>query len=175
MANYGGKQTGLIEKNEGMISIDEILLIKNNIIDKANKERSEAILTSLPLSFYSPEAAVKLKSKVCGLKQSIGLLPDENISICGIGELQSELKLGKATPDSITKIWRENNILKTIREDMPIKIEGVCQSCTFKYICCGCCAAQNYVDSGSFFSSYYLCEQLYNNGLFPKKYLIKDI
>ena len=171
--NYnGGNRIKELKKNEEKIDIKKILDIKKDLIDVAIKEKKINIKTNLPFSFSNPIEIKNTSKNVCGIKHAMGLLPDGNISICGIAELRNELIIGKASPDNIEELWKTHTIFKLIRKNIPSKLEGICAICNIKELCCGVCVAHNYMETGSFFSTYLLCQELYEEKLFPQKYLI---
>ena len=67
----------------------------------------------------------------------------------------------------LEEVWRENAILKALREGLPERLEGVCSRCLMKQRCLGSCVAQNYYSKGSLWAPYWFCEQAEEAGLFP--------
>ena len=168
---YGsGKRINDLRNEEGDLSIYEIVELKNKICEIARRSKIK-VMTNLPFSFYQPNEINDIKYRVCGIKHAIGILPDGTISLCGVGQLKEELNMGNIYISSIKQIWNNNEIVKHIRESIPQKLEGVCGKCNLRNICCGYCIAQNYMEHENLNSSYNLCVQLYENNLFPDKYL----
>jgi SynChlorMet cassette radical SAM/SPASM protein ScmF len=169
----GGIRIKYLKNNEGMIDIEKVLDIKS-YIDTINKEKIIHIVTNLPFAFYKPFEIPSLKTKVCGIKQSIGILPNGYFSLCGVGKLKDELLFGHTEQGVIEKIWKENSIINFIRYGIPDRFEGICRFCIFNKLCCGSCIAQNYLENNNLFSSFLLCKILYEKKLFPQKYLISE-
>lgn len=168
---YGsGKRINVLKNDEGDLSILEIIELKNKIGEVMAKTRIK-VLTNLPFSFYQPNEINDMKYRVCGTKNALGILPDGTVSLCGVGQLNEELNMGNINVNSIKQIWNDNEIIKYIRDCLPQKLEGVCGKCVLRTICCGYCVAQNYMDNGKLNSPYGLCKLLYENNLFPEKYL----
>lgn len=168
---YGsGKRINDLKSDEGDLNIFEIVELKNKIHKIMEMTRIK-VMTNLPFSFYQPNEINDMKYRVCGIKHAIGILPDGTVSLCGVGQLKEELNMGNLNSCSIEEIWNNNKIVKYIRDCMPQKLEGVCGKCVLRTICCGYCVAQNYMEHGKLNSSYGLCELLYENNLFPLKYL----
>jgi len=134
------------------------------------------IYLDLPMAFRPLD---KLKAGMCGLcaiKSILGILSDGSVSICGIGYLDKGLLFGNARndPSVLGKIWREHPVLKSIREDIPAKLEGVCGICVFRNRCLGSCRADVYHNTGSLTAPYWFCRMAYEEGLFPSTRLIPE-
>ena len=78
-----------------------------------------------------------------------------------------DLVFGKVGKDRLEKVWRENPILKALREGLPERLEGICGRCLMKGSCLGQCVAQNYYRKGSILAPNWVCEQAEAAGLFP--------
>lgn len=165
-----GKRVNELKNEEGQMDIEDILFYKD-IITNLNKSSKIRVMTNLPFSFYSPSDIIQLKHRVCGIKHAIGILPDASVSLCGVGELNTDLIMGKLEENSIEEIWTNNEIVEYVRREIPNNLMGICGKCNLRNICCGYCVAQNYMDSNNLRGSYNLCEKLYEADKFPKKYL----
>jgi len=109
----------------------------------------------------------------CGIFTILGVLADGTYALCGIGETVPELVFGHAGRDSLEDIWRNNAVLKKIREGLPSKLKGVCGMCLMKSLCLGSCVAQNYYASRDLFAPFWYCEEARKKGLFPESRLAK--
>lgn len=127
--------------------------------------------------FYSHPAAFRSLGRmygrdgsgcgVCGIIGILGVLADGSYALCGIGESVPELVFGHAAKDDLSGVWKDNPVLREIREGMPGKLEGICGDCLMKGICLGSCVAQNYYRSRSLWAPYWFCEEARREGLFP--------
>jgi SynChlorMet cassette radical SAM/SPASM protein ScmF len=104
---------------------------------------------------------------VCNVHRILGVLGGGSYALCGIGETVPELVFGHATKDSLADIWKDNPVLREIREGMPHRLEGVCGDCLMKGVCFGSCIAQNYSRSRNLWAPHWYCEEARALGLFP--------
>ena len=130
----------------------------------------------IPMAFRSLKELKSAGCGVCDIKHILGILPDGNISICGIGFVDEELIFGNARGDVsvIGKIWKENDALERIKKQIPSKLEGVCGMCVFKKACLGACRAEAYYNTGSLFAPHWFCQEAYDRGLFPQTRLVPE-
>jgi radical SAM protein with 4Fe4S-binding SPASM domain len=103
----------------------------------------------------------------CGIFGILGVLASGHYALCGIGEQVPDLIFGEVGKDLLEEVWRDNAILKSLREGLPGRLEGVCGRCLMKERCLGSCVAQNYYSKGSLWAPYWFCEQAEQAGLFP--------
>ena len=112
----------------------------------------------------------------CGIFNILGVLSDGSYALCGIGAQVPELVFGHASRDRLEDVWRDNPVLREIREGLPWKMEGLCGECMMKTLCLGSCVAQNYYSSKNLFATFWYCEEAHKRGLFPVSRLMrKDI
>lgn len=109
----------------------------------------------------------------CGIKTTIGVLPDSTYALCGIGINKPEFVLGKVCEDALENVWSTNALLHEIRTGLPERLGGVCKLCTMKNVCLGKCVVQNIIQGkDNLWQSFWYCQKAYDNGLFPKSRLI---
>jgi radical SAM protein with 4Fe4S-binding SPASM domain len=87
--------------------------------------------------------------------------------MCGIGMEIPALTYGKLGIDTVQNVWRDNPVLRTLRDDLPDKFEGVCGECIFSRQCLGSCVAENYHQTRRLTSPFWFCDQANELGLFP--------
>ncbi|MBF0544361.1 MAG: SynChlorMet cassette radical SAM/SPASM protein ScmF [Candidatus Riflebacteria bacterium] len=104
----------------------------------------------------------------CGIKGILGVLSDGSYALCGIGTSVPEMVFGLAGKDSLEKIWRENPVLKKIRQDIPSGLEGICGNCVMSKVCLGSCIAQNFYSTKKLTAPFWYCTEAEKSGLFPK-------
>ena len=126
--------------------------------------------------FYSHPAAFKPQSRlfapdggcgICGIFGILGVLADGSYALCGIGEQVPELIFGHAAKDRLEDVWKENPILREIREGLPARLEGICGACIMKRMCLGSCIAQNYYTHKSLWAPFWFCDQAQQAGVCP--------
>jgi len=137
-------------------------------------ERELAPKTRLKLFFHYPHAFKALHTMAsgdgcssCGIFGILGVLASGHYALCGIGEQVSELIFGEVGKDRLATVWNENGILKSLREGLPGRLEGICGRCLMKDRCLGSCVAQNYYSARNLWAPYWFCEQAEAAGLFP--------
>jgi SynChlorMet cassette radical SAM/SPASM protein ScmF len=137
-------------------------------------ERELAPRTKLRVFYDYPQAFRSLSRiasgdgcGVCGIRGILGVIPGGHYALCGIGEQVPELVFGEVGKDRLEEVWRENAILKALREGLPERLEGVCSRCLMKQRCLGSCVAQNYYSTGGLWAPFWLCKQAEELGLFP--------
>lgn len=130
------------------------------------------VLFDIPPAFFSLEDFRKDRPGACGIKNLLGIIADGSISICGIGKVVDKLVLGRIGKDVIADIWKDNPVLKQIREEIPRKMEGVCGKCIFRFYCLGKCRAMVFYETENLLAPFSVCQQAYEQGLFPLGRLI---
>jgi SynChlorMet cassette radical SAM/SPASM protein ScmF len=139
-------------------------------------ENTLSAASRLPL-FYSHPSAFRPLGKmygkdacncgICGIFGILGVLADGSYALCGIGETVPELVFGHAAKDALADVWRDNLVLREIREGLPRRLEGICGECLMKGVCLGSCIAQNYYRSRNLWAPHWYCEEAQRAGLFP--------
>jgi len=157
-----------LHKNRETLNIAELIQLGRHV------EQELAPKTKLKLIFHYPQAFRSLQRIVsgddcgaCGIFGILGVIASGHYALCGIGEQVPELIFGAVGRDSLEEIWRENAILKALREGLPGRLEGVCGRCLMKERCLGLCVAQNYYSKNSLWAPFWFCEQAEEAGLFP--------
>ncbi len=137
-------------------------------------ERELARATPLKLYFDVPLAFRALSRladgdgcSICGIMGILGVLPDGQYALCGIGEAAPELVFGAAGRDRLRDLWRSHPILWSIREGLPGRLTGICSRCLMRGRCLGACVAQNYYRRGDLFAPFWFCDLVEQEGLFP--------
>ena len=157
-----------LHENQKAVSVAELIKIGRYV------ERELASKTRLKLFFDYPQAFRSLNRIVgddgccaCGIFGILGVLASGHCALCGIGEQVQELVFGEVGKGLLEELWRENVILKSLREGVPQRLEGVCGRCLMKQSCLGSCVAQNYYSSGSLWAPFWFCKEAEEAGLFP--------
>jgi SynChlorMet cassette radical SAM/SPASM protein ScmF len=161
-------------RGEKLHQVQEILTVGELIELGRYVERELAPKTRLRLFFDSPQAFRALRRiangdgcGLCGILGILGVLAGGTYALCGIGEQIPDLVFGRIGEDPLQSIWRENAVLKALRQKLPDELEGVCSRCLMKGRCLGSCVAQNYYNSGNLFAPFWFCRQAEEAGLFP--------
>ena len=157
-----------LHENQETLNIADLIALGRHV------ERELAPRTNLRVFFDHPQAFRALNRiargdgcGVCGSLGILGVFASGHYALCGIGEQVPELVFGEVGKARLEEVWRENLILKELREELPKRLEGVCGRCLMKGRCLGSCVAQNYYSKGSLWAPYWFCEQAEEAGLFP--------
>ena len=165
-------------RGEKLIEDDETLSV-SELIEFGRRTESElATTTSLTLDFSYPMAFKGLRrlarnggGGVCRITGILGVIPSGHYALCGIGEHVTELVFGKVGDDPLDAVWRDNPILRSLREGLPDRLEGVCAGCLMKAQCLGMCVAQNYYRTGTLWAPFWFCVEAEQAQLFPESRL----
>ena len=120
---------------------------------------------------FRPLKVLKAMS-LCRIRGLLGLLPNGDVSYCGIGMTRPELVMGNLLSDDLETLWRGHPRFLEIRERLPNGLEGVCSRCTMRALCLGVCVVNTYVMTGSFFAPHWFCEEAEREGFFPRSRLV---
>ena len=155
-------------RDKGMsLTAAEYIAFNKKIEEEIQPRHKIRIIFDIPPAFKRLENIKNGRGR-CGIKNILGVMGDGSISICGIGEVLSSLRLGDLKKESLKEIWGNNKVLGIIREGLPSKLEGICGRCIFKALCLGKCRAEAYYKSNNFMSPFSFCEEADRLGLFPK-------
>jgi SynChlorMet cassette radical SAM/SPASM protein ScmF len=157
-----------LHENQETLNIADLIALGRHV------EEELAPKTTVKLFFHYPHAFTALHRitsangcGACGILGILGVIASGHYALCGIGEQVPDLIFGSVGKDRLEGVWRENAILKALREGLPERLEGVCSRCLMKQRCLGSCVAQNYYSKGSLWAPYWFCEQAEEAGLFP--------
>ena len=153
------------------LTIEELVELGRWVEDDLSARTNIRIIHSHPMAFR-PLGRLFGQNAVgcglCGIKSIIGVLADGAYALCGIGETVPELVFGHAASDRLEDVWNGNEVLCSIREDLPDKLKGICADCVLRGVCLGCCVAQNYCISKDLMAANWYCEAAHRRGLFPE-------
>ncbi len=165
-------------RGEKLHEVQKTLNVAELIEFGRHVEQELAPKTRLRVFFDYPQAFRSLSRiaegdgcGVCGILGIVGVISSGHYALCGIGEQVSDLVFGEVGKDPLEQVWRENAVLKALREGLPERLEGVCSRCLMKQRCMGSCVAQNYYRNGSLWAPNWFCEQAEEAGLFPSSRL----
>jgi SynChlorMet cassette radical SAM/SPASM protein ScmF len=166
----GVARGGHLKEDGQLLCVSDYIALEKEINDQLQPAHAIQINLDLPAAFKKLKDLKR--SRVCGLKEILGILADGSVSICGIGESVPSLKFGNLREKPLADIWYNHPVLNSLREDIPQKLEGICGRCIFKAFCLGKCRAEAYYSTNSFFSPFSFCEEAERLGLFPEKSML---
>ena len=153
------------------LSLKELIKIGKRVEFELQKTTELHLYFDYPVAFR-PLSKLSKNWGACGIKNILGVLATGKYALCGIGEQIPELVFGEAGKDPLETIWNEHPVLLKIREDIPLKMKGICSRCLLKSKCFGSCVAQNYYRSQDLTAPFWFCEKAEEEGLFPATRLI---
>lgn len=160
-----GRAVDSYEKNL-QIDLEDLLKLHKETLN-LSPNNDPIIYFDLPNAFLSIEEMMRINSPQCNIFNILGILANGDYSICGIGEAYSELRMGNIFNDSIADIWQNDKVLNDLRESLPHSLKGICGQCIFKAHCLGACRANAYSLTEDLYAPYFICQDLFEKGLFP--------
>lgn len=158
-----------VHANGEALSVQEILELEQTLNREIQPSYPLPILLDVPMAFRSLKCIITRKHiGVCGVRRSLGLLPDGSYSLCGIGENVPELIFGRAGTGALQDIWKNHPVILQIRGNLAEKLRGICSCCLLKSLCRGSCLAQNYYRTKDITAGFWFCEVAAKQGLFPQ-------
>lgn len=142
----------------------DMLDIQSKYIDSKDVE----VVIMLPCAFnFNPNKVTESKFHSCDCLSLISLLPNGDVGLCGEARKASELMFGNIYENSLSYIWEKSKKIFELRSVVPNNMSGVCQTCLLKSICRGGCRVDGLLSGGSIGSSSFICQSMYERGLFP--------
>lgn len=154
-------------KHEQNLELEELIRLYQMVEKNWPRLDGLDIIFDLPVAFRSIEDIKTKGICECHILNILGILANGDFSICGIGQTVEELRMGNICRDSISKVWENTLTLKNLRKSLPWKLKGICGQCLFRFQCLGACRANAYTLNKYLYAPYFLCEKLYESGLFP--------
>ncbi len=144
----------------------------HNLIDEYKKEHNDLhIAFPIPMAFSSLAELLTTRVGKCDICSRIAVMPNGDVSICGIALTVKELVLGNIYDKSLHELWENTVFLSYIKENIPRGLKGVCGICVHKNMCLGHCRAYAAMETNDILAPHSLCQSLYEKGLFPKSRL----
>jgi SynChlorMet cassette radical SAM/SPASM protein ScmF len=146
---------------DGGIRVDDLLEFSARIFDSCGK----AVSIQLPHALLPLDRLKDAGS--CPILNLLGILPNGDISFCGIGFSCDELVMGNFQKDDLKDIWKNHPLLLEIRNGLPDQLSGICGNCIHRRSCMGSCVMQNYYLTGRITDPNHICREADETGLFP--------
>lgn len=159
--------------NEENLSVEELLKIDEWIEEELSRKYDTInIYFDIPTGLKSLKSITSSQLYECNIFNIIGILANGDISLCGIGQTETDLVIGNIAKDDICNVWSNHHLLKRLRKGLPKNLKGICGRCIFKFRCLGACRASAYSLTGNLDSSFFLCDEAYKSGIFPESRMI---
>jgi radical SAM protein with 4Fe4S-binding SPASM domain len=102
----------------------------------------------------------------------LGILSTGEVSMCSASYDDPEMIAGSAYDTPLIDLWRNSAFFNDLKEIANGKVKGVCSNCVFYRACRGVCKMSSYAHYGEKDAPYPLCQEIYNQGLFPDYALV---
>jgi SynChlorMet cassette radical SAM/SPASM protein ScmF len=165
-----GRGNDMAASNE---TLDEDAIIDLfDSLEELERISGAAFQLSMPLALRPIKKMTHHLCGSCNIVHTLGLLPNGDFALCGIGISIPELTFGNYRDHTVAEIWHGNTLIREIAEGIPDRLGGVCAECIFKKLCRGGCRALAYVDNGSLLGPGKMCQWARNSGKFPESRLV---
>ncbi len=165
-----GRGQDLVQAGDSL-PVAELLQTAEYCRKRLNPSFQGELLFSLPLAFRPFSEIRDQNFSVCRIFQILGLMPNGDLSFCGIGNIARSMVIGNIFTDNLPDLWHQAPLLLDLRQRLPHELKGVCARCILKASCLGECRALAYEQTGDLMGTYWLCQQAYDAGLFPESRL----
>ena len=150
------------------LSIEELIHIGEYVQKDLQAKTRLQVLFDIPYAFRSLSSIACGACGRCNILNIIGVIASGEYAVCGIGYHVKDLVFGLAGKDCLEQIWKENEVLNSLRSGIPDKLEGICSKCLMNSACLGSCIAQNFYRTKNIWAPFWFCDMAYSEGLFPK-------
>ncbi|MEI6314964.1 MAG: radical SAM protein [Syntrophus sp. (in: bacteria)] len=161
-----GRGEKVFQRREN-VDIEELIRIDRWIEAYLSGKYKTEINFCMPIGLKSLQAVTRNTLYECHILNILGILADGTVSLCGIGQTETDLNMGNIAKDDLSEIWRHHPLLHKLRKETPSQLNGICGRCIFKFRCLGSCRACAYAASGDLRSPFFLCDEAYEKNLFP--------
>lgn len=159
----------MMEQRGELLTVAELWKFLREVEDRYRASPVPISVTSEP-AFYDLDSIRRARpgGGRCGFKNLLGILADGSVSFCGMGYRYSQYVLGKLEEVDLADLWRDHPVLAEIRRVIPDQLEGICSNCILKRTCQGACRSNAFDLYGSITAPSPHCQELYEEGLFPR-------
>jgi len=161
-----GRGEIMIKKQE-VLDIQEQVEIGKWVNNELQMKYKVMIYYHWPMAFFSLKQLIHSVGFTCQVFNILGILPNGQMAMCGIGTQVSNLCYGSFGQDKLADVWSAHPMLTQLREGLPGELEGICGECIFRNSCLATCVAENYALTGRLTAPYRFCEIADEMGLFP--------
>ncbi len=163
----------IVDKDTSGLGVAELLQLGRYVDTELSSSTRLKLFFDYPMAFRPlSRIASGDGNGICGILGIMGVLATGHYALCGIGKHVPELVFGVVGEDPLERLWRQNGVLRKLREGLPNQLGGTCKACLMKSRCFGSCIAQNYYRTQSLWAPYWFCEQAEEAGVFPDTRLI---
>ena len=156
-----------------IFDIDDYITIHHFVEKQKQKSEGIAIFFPIPMAFCDLKTLLSTPQSKCDICNRAAILPNGQVSICGIGLTVESLVVGNLKENNLTEIWNNATLFNYIRKNVPFNLKGVCQKCIHKKTCMGYCRAYAAMNNdGDILAPEKICQTAYEQGKFPESRII---
>lgn len=161
---------GRAKDNSNFTSIEDVdyIHIYNLVSDYEKEHPNLHIAFPIPMAFISINKMISTRLGKCDICNRVAIMPNGDVSICGIALTVKELVLGNIVDHSLKNLWENTTFLSYIKKNIPSELKGICKICIHKNMCLGHCRAYAAMETNDILAPHALCQSLYEKGLFPR-------
>lgn len=164
-----------LQARGGLLDVPELIDLGRRVEVRLSATTDLALYFDYPPAFrpLSRFAADK-GGGTCRILGILGLLPTAEYALCGIGVHVPELVFGSVEKDALTEVWAGSPLLRTLRQGLPERLEGVCSRCLMRKTCLASCIADNYHRARHLWAPFWFCQEAETLGVFPPSRLTRE-
>jgi SynChlorMet cassette radical SAM/SPASM protein ScmF len=166
-----GRSAAIFDRGDNL-SVAELRRLYAQTRRRAEAYSGLRVFFDLPPALLSVEDITGSGLSVCRILNILGILANGDISICGIGQNHSELRMGNISEDAINTVWQSHPLLEKLRDALPKRLQPPCDNCIFQFQCLGGCRALAFACDDDLLAPFFICREVYAAGLFPGSRLI---
>ena len=155
---------------ENAITLEEAEFLIGSLMASPHFESGRSYMT-LPPALTPLRSLRDLNS--CGWGESVlGVLSTGDVTMCSASYDDARMIGGNLFEQDLIEIWADGTFFQKLREVGNGRVKGVCGNCVFYSSCKGVCRMSSYSHYGEIDSPYPLCQEIYNQGAFPRYALV---
>lgn len=149
-----------------LLNAEERVRLHEKIIALRNEYPSIYIAYPIPPAFMPVKEYLSFASE-CDFCSRCAILHNGDVGLCGADITAPTTLYGNIYHDALATILNNPKMFEQMSSIVE-SIGGVCDMCIHKKHCKGYCRANAVFVSNDVYAPYFLCQDMYNKGLFPK-------
>jgi radical SAM protein with 4Fe4S-binding SPASM domain len=156
---------------DNALTLEECARLVSDLLSSPHFQQGRAYMT-LPPALMPLEHLHGVHT--CGWGGNVlGVLSNGDISMCSASYDDPNMIGGNVLQQDLMDIWSKSTFFEELRHIAHGDVKGVCSNCIFYKVCRGVCKMSSYAHYGEKDAPYPLCQEIYNQGAFPR-YALKD-
>jgi len=134
------------------------------------KNKHKSLSVDLPRAILPKE--IETFSRCAWGTNMVGVNHMGEICLCHYVTDEKPYIAGKINKKNLANLWFNTKVFKNIRKINWKTLKGICSNCIYVKQCRGLCRLLTFQKYKNIYAPYPLCQELYENGLFPKENII---